>query len=53
LKHPFDVAGSCFPRFDRNLNTGEDPATSLRIEIADNAVYHDGRYSSHLMLPVL
>jgi putative CocE/NonD family hydrolase len=47
------VTSSCFPRFDRNLNTGADPLDSAEVEVADNAVYHDSRHASYLTLPVL
>src|SRR5262249_35327879 len=45
------VTSSCFPRFDRNLNTGERRGTELRI--ATNTIYHDREYPSHLRVPVL
>jgi putative CocE/NonD family hydrolase len=47
------VAGSCFPRYDRNLNTGEPPDRSARMLVAANRVYHDRRRPSHLVLSVL
>ena len=47
------VTSSCFPRFDRNLNTGANPALSGEILVATNTVYHDRDYPSHLNLPVL
>ena len=48
-----DIASSNFPRFDRNLNTGEDPATGTRWEVAQQTIFHDARYPSHIMLPVI
>ncbi len=48
-----EVASSNFPRFDRNLNTGEDPATGTRIEVARQTVYHSARYPSHVVLPII
>jgi putative CocE/NonD family hydrolase len=47
------VTSSCFPRFDRNLNTGEDPACRAEMNVATNMVYHDRDYPSHLHLPVM
>jgi hypothetical protein len=47
------VTSSNFPRFDRNLNTGEDPARDGRMKVAVNMVYHDKEYPSHLTVPVL
>jgi putative CocE/NonD family hydrolase len=47
------VTSSNFPRFDRNPNTGRDPAESAELRIAENAVYHDDERPSHLVLRVL
>ena len=35
-----EISSSNFPRFDRNLNTGEDPSTGTRMEVAKQTVYH-------------
>ena len=48
-----EVSSSNFPRFDRNLNTGEDQATGHRWETARQTVFHDQRYPSHVVLPVI
>jgi putative CocE/NonD family hydrolase len=48
-----EIASSNFPRFDRNLNTGEDPATGTRMVKAEQTVYHSARYPSHLLLPIV
>jgi hypothetical protein len=48
-----EITSSNFPRFDRNLNTGEDPATGTRMEKARQTVYHSAEYPSHLILPVI
>ena len=47
------IASSAFPKFDRNLNTGEDLAASSRLATADQAVYHTAAYPSALILPVI
>jgi putative CocE/NonD family hydrolase len=47
------VSSSNFPRFDRNLNTGEPAATGTRMVKADQAVYHDAEHPSALVLPVI
>jgi predicted acyl esterase len=44
---------SNFPRFDRNLNTGEDQATGTGWQIAAQTIFHDQRYPSHILLPVI
>ena len=48
-----DISSSNFPRFDRNLNTGDDQATSSRFQTASQSVFHDPRYPSHIVLPVI
>ena len=48
-----EVSSSNFPRFDRNLNTGEDQATATRMAKATNTIYHDAQHPSALILPVV
>jgi uncharacterized protein len=48
-----EIASSNFPRFDRNLNTGEDQATGSRWQTAAQTIFHDQRYPSHIRLPVI
>jgi hypothetical protein len=48
-----DVTSSSFPRFSRNLNTGEDVGTGTRIEVARQTVLHAAAYPSHIVLPVV
>jgi putative CocE/NonD family hydrolase len=48
-----DVTSSSFPRFSRNLNTGEDVGTGTRMEVAQQTVLHTDRYPSHVVLPVV
>ncbi len=47
------VSSSNFPRFARNLNTGEPVATGTRMVKADQVVYHDAAHPSALVLPVI
>ena len=47
------ISSSNFPRFNRNLNTGDNSAESSRSVKAHQAIYHDGQYSSALVLPVI
>jgi putative CocE/NonD family hydrolase len=47
------VSSSNFPRFDRNLNTGEPVATATRMVKAQQALYHDAEHPSALILPVI
>jgi putative CocE/NonD family hydrolase len=48
-----DVTSSSFPRFSRNLNTGEDVGTGTRMEIARQTVLHTSEYPSHVLLPIV
>ncbi len=48
-----EVSSSNFPRFSRNLNTGEDQATSTRMEVAQQTVLHTGRFPSFVLLPII
>lgn len=48
-----EVTSSNFPRFDRNLNTGENPATGTRMVKARQTIHHSARYPSHVILPII
>ena len=48
-----DISSSDFPRFDRNLNTGEPFGEGARMERARNTVFHDAEHPSHIILPVV
>jgi len=48
-----EVSSSNFPRFDRNLNTGQDAATSAAFVPATNTIYHDAAHPTALILPIV
>lgn len=48
-----EVSSSNFPRFDRNLNTGEPAASSAKWATATNTILHDKEHPSALLLPVV
>jgi uncharacterized protein len=48
-----EISSSNFPRFDRNLNTGDDQATGTRWQPAQQTIFHDARYPSHILLPII
>lgn len=48
-----EVSSSNFPRFDRNLNTGEIQARGTRMVRATNVIFHDKAHPSALILPVV
>ena len=47
-----DVTSSSFPRFSRNLNTGEDVGTGTRMQVACQTILHTAAYPSRVVLPV-
>jgi uncharacterized protein len=48
-----EVSSSNFPRFDRNLGTGESAATSGKWAAAVNTIFHDAAHPSALVLPIV
>ncbi len=48
-----EVSSSNFPRFDRNMNTGEKASAATRWMSATNTVLHDADHQSALILPVV
>jgi putative CocE/NonD family hydrolase len=48
-----EVSSSNFPRFDRNLNTGEVQAVGTRMVKATNKVFHDRARPSALVLSLV
>ncbi len=47
-----DITSSCFPLWDRNLNTGNDPATDTEMQVAEQAIHHSGECRSCVKLPI-
>jgi len=48
-----EVSSSNFPRYDRNPNTGHELFADAALERAHQAVFHDRRYGSRVVLPVI
>jgi putative CocE/NonD family hydrolase len=48
-----EITSSCFPRFARNLNTGESCATGTRMQPATQTIHHTRTHPSRLILPVI
>jgi len=48
-----EITSSNYPRFARNLNTGEPEARATRMIKAENTIYHDRRHPSVLVLPIV
>jgi putative CocE/NonD family hydrolase len=47
------IASSAFPKYDRNLNTGESLATGTRMAVAEQRVHHDAMHPSCVVLPIV
>jgi hypothetical protein len=48
-----EISSSNFPRYDRSLNTNRPNADELKVTRAYQTVYHEKRYPSVLVLPVI
>ena len=48
-----EISSSNFPRYNRNLNTGNPIETDAEIRLAQQQIYHDSQRPSHLLLPVI
>ncbi|MEU9172903.1 CocE/NonD family hydrolase [Streptomyces sp. NPDC048420] len=47
------VTSSNFPRWDRNLNTGEPEESATTVRVARQQVFHDPARTSRIILPVM
>ena len=47
------VSSGAFPRWNRNLGTGESAATATTMKTADQQVYHDPEHPAAVILPVM
>jgi len=47
------ISSSNFPRFSRNLNTGKDNEQDSDFVLANQIIFHDSKYPSHLILPII
>jgi putative CocE/NonD family hydrolase len=46
------ITSSCFPHWDRNMNTGNRPGTDSVGVVANQTVFHDAERSSYLVVPI-
>jgi putative CocE/NonD family hydrolase len=47
------IASSAFPKYERNLNTGESLATGTRLAVAEQRIYHDAARPSRVVLSII
>jgi len=47
------VSSGSFPRWNRNLGSGEPLANAVTIKVAEQSLYHDPIHPSAIILPVV
>ena len=47
------ITSSNFPMWDRNPNTGHEQGVDAEVQVAEQTVYHDRRFASHIVLPLI
>ena len=47
------ITSSCFPRWDRNPNTGHPFGADAELRVARQQILHDAEHPSHVVLPVV
>ncbi|GEN44544.1 CocE/NonD family hydrolase [Alkalibacillus haloalkaliphilus] len=48
-----EIASSAFPKYDRNLNTGDELGKATEMKVANQTVYHSEQYPSSVVLPII
>ena len=48
-----EIFSSAFPKYDRNLNTGEALGQTTRMAVAQQKIYHDREHPSYVILPIV
>lgn len=48
-----EVSSSNFPQFDRNPNTGNTFGADSELKIANQTIFHNAEYPSHILLPIV
>ncbi len=48
-----EISSSAFPKYPRNLNTGEPLGRSNKSLTAQQTIYHDAQHPSHVTLPIV
>jgi putative CocE/NonD family hydrolase len=47
------ISSSAFPKYDRNLNTGEPLGQTATMVVAEQRIYHDAEHRSAVILPII
>ena len=48
-----EISSSAFPKYDRNLHTGDPLGQSTRMQVAQQKVFHDAERVSYIILPIV
>ncbi len=48
-----EISSSAFPKYDRNLNTGEPLGKTSTMAVAEQRIYHDAEHPSAVVLPII
>ncbi|MFD1637592.1 CocE/NonD family hydrolase [Evansella tamaricis] len=48
-----EIASSAFPKYDRNLNTGDVLGQTTEMKVATQTIYHDSEHPSAIVLPII
>lgn len=48
-----DISSSSFPRWDRNLNTGEQFGSGKKFQVAKQTIFHGEKHLSRIILPII
>ena len=48
-----DISSSNFPRIDRNPNTGNPFGLDTEMRVAEQTIFHNSQYASHVVLPII
>lgn len=48
-----DISSSCYPKYDANLNTGKTMINSAESIKANQIIFHEKEYASHILLPII
>ena len=48
-----EISSSAFPKYPRNLNTGEPLGRTTKTQIAQQIIYHDAQHPSRVTLPIV
>ncbi len=48
-----EISSSAFPKYDRNLNTGEALGQTARMQVAEQKIHHDREHPTYVVLPVV